>query len=38
MNLYPAAPQFYAEHLIMLAAGVVLTFVGAVILLKRIEQ
>jgi ABC-type multidrug transport system permease subunit len=38
VNLYRAAPQFYAEDLVVLAAGVVLTFVGAVILLKRIEQ
>lgn len=38
VNLYRAAPQYYAEDLIMLSAGVVITFVGAVILLKRIEQ
>jgi hypothetical protein len=38
VNLYRAAPQYYAEDLIMLAAGVVITFLGAVILLKRVEQ
>jgi hypothetical protein len=38
VNLYRAAPQYYAEDLIILSAGVVITFVGAVILLKRIEQ
>ena len=38
VNLYRAAPQYYAEDLIMLSAGVLITFVGAVILLKRIEQ
>jgi ABC-2 type transport system permease protein len=38
VNLYRAAPQYYAEDLIMLAAGVLITFVGAVILLKRVEQ
>ena len=38
VNLYRASPQYYAEDLIMLAAGVVITFLGAVILLKRVEQ
>jgi ABC-2 type transport system permease protein len=38
VNLYRAAPQFYAFDLIMLFAGVVITFVGAVYLLRRIEQ
>ena len=38
VNLYHAAPQFYAFDLIMLFAGVVITFVGAVFLLRRIEQ
>jgi ABC-type multidrug transport system permease subunit len=38
VNLYRAAPQYYAEDLVMLAAGVVITFVGAVLLLKRVEQ
>jgi ABC-type multidrug transport system permease subunit len=38
VNLYRAAPQFYAFDLIMLLAGVVITFVGAVYLLRRIEQ
>ncbi|MEP6685673.1 MAG: ABC transporter permease [Verrucomicrobiota bacterium] len=38
VNLYRAAPQFYAADLIMLSAGVLITFVGAVYLLRRIEQ
>jgi ABC-2 type transport system permease protein len=38
VNLYRAAPQFYALDLIVLFAGVVVTFVGAVILLRRVEQ
>jgi ABC-2 type transport system permease protein len=38
VNLYRAAPQFYAADLIILFAGVVITFVGAVYLLRRIEQ
>ena len=38
VNLYRAAPQFYAFDLIMLFAGVVITFVGAVYLLRRMEQ
>ena len=38
VNLYGAAPQFYAADLIMLSAGVLITFVGAVYLLRRIEE
>lgn len=38
VNLYRATPQFYALDLIILFAGVVVTFVGAVLLLRRIEQ
>jgi ABC-type multidrug transport system permease subunit len=38
VNLYRAAPQYYAEDLVMLSVGVLITFLGAVILLKRIEQ
>ena len=38
VNLYGAAPQYYAADLAMLFAGVVITFLGAVILLRRIEQ
>jgi ABC-2 type transport system permease protein len=38
VNLYRAAPQFYAADLVMLFAGVVITFVGAVYLLRRVEQ
>jgi ABC-type multidrug transport system permease subunit len=38
VNLYRAAPEFYAPDLLMLSAGVVITFIGAVYLLRRIEQ
>ena len=38
VNLYRATPQYYAEDLVMLSVGVLITFLGAVILLKRIEQ
>ena len=38
VNLYRAAPEFYAPDLIMLYAGVLITFVGAGYLLRRIEQ
>jgi ABC-type multidrug transport system permease subunit len=38
VNLYRASPEFYAADLITLFAGVVITFVGAVYLLRRIEQ
>lgn len=38
VNLYRATPQYYAEDLIVLAVGVLITFLGAMILLKRIEQ
>jgi ABC-type multidrug transport system permease subunit len=38
VNLYRATPEFYAVDLITLFAGVVITFVGAAYLLRRIEQ
>jgi ABC-type multidrug transport system permease subunit len=38
VNLYRAGIEFYAVDLITLFAGVVITFVGAVYLLRRIEQ
>ena len=38
VNLYRAAPEFYAADLITLFAGVVITFIGAIFLLRRIEQ
>jgi ABC-type multidrug transport system permease subunit len=38
VNLYRAGMEFYAVDLITLFAGVVITFVGAVYLLRRIEQ
>jgi len=38
VNLYHAAPMFYASDLIALCAGILVTFIGAAFLLKRIEQ
>ena len=38
VNMYHAAPSFYLVDLIILFAGAVITFVGAALLLKRIEQ
>src|SRR6266404_8313839 len=38
VNLYRAAPEFYAADLITLFAGVLITFIGAIYLLRRIEQ
>jgi ABC-2 type transport system permease protein len=38
VNLYGAGFQFYVYDLIMLLAGVVITFLGAIILLRRVEQ
>jgi ABC-type multidrug transport system permease subunit len=38
VNLYGASLQFYAFDLIMLFAGVVITFLGAIVLLRRVEQ
>jgi ABC-type multidrug transport system permease subunit len=38
VNLYEATPAFYAVDLITLFAGVVITFVGAAYLLRRVEQ
>jgi ABC-2 type transport system permease protein len=38
VNLYHAAPSFYAPDLIIMSAGAVLTFLGAAFLLRRIEQ
>lgn len=38
VNLYHAAPMFYASDLIALCAGTLVTFIGAAFLLKRIEQ
>jgi ABC-type multidrug transport system permease subunit len=38
VNLYRATPQYYAEDLVILAIGVLITFLGAMILLKRVEQ
>jgi len=38
VNLYRATPQYYAEDLILLAAGVLITFFGAAFLLRRMEQ
>src|SRR3954468_18619286 len=38
VNLYHAGLSYYAPSLLALCAGVIVTFVGAVILLRRIEQ
>ena len=38
VNMYHAGFQFYAVDLIVLLAGAVITFVGAAILLRRIEE
>jgi len=38
VNLYHAAPSFYAPDLIIMSVGAVITFVGAAFLLRRIEQ
>jgi ABC-2 type transport system permease protein len=38
VNLYRAGFEFYAYDLVMLLAGVAITFLGAVYLLRRIEQ
>ncbi|MEP6822181.1 MAG: ABC transporter permease [Chthoniobacterales bacterium] len=38
VNLYHAGPSFYGPSLLVLCAGTVVTFVGAGLLLRRIEQ
>ena len=38
VNMYHAAPNFYVGDLVVLLAGVFITFLGAAFLLKRIEQ
>ncbi len=38
VNLYHATPAFYLPNLLALCAGTVITFVGAGVLLRRIEQ
>ena len=38
VNLYEATPAFYAADLVTLFAGVIITFVGAAYLLRRVEQ
>jgi ABC-type multidrug transport system permease subunit len=38
VNLYHAAPAFYAPDLIIMSVGAVITFLGAAFLLRRIEQ
>lgn len=38
VNLYRATPQYYVEDLIMLSVGVLITFLGAIILLTRVEE
>ena len=38
VNMYDAGLQFYVADLVLLLAGAVITFIGAVFLLRRIEQ
>lgn len=38
VNLYHAAPSFYASDLLIMAAGALVTFTGAAFLLRRIEE
>ncbi len=38
VNLYRAAPIYYAPDLVVLFVGALITFIGAAILLRRIEQ
>ena len=38
VNMYDAGAQFYAADLVILLAGALITFAGAVFLLRRIEQ
>jgi ABC-2 type transport system permease protein len=38
VNMYGAGPQFYVGDLVILLAGALITFIGAVLLLRRIEQ
>jgi ABC-type multidrug transport system permease subunit len=38
VNLYQAGPAFYGRDLVVLMLGVVVTFIGAAFLLRRIEE
>jgi ABC-type multidrug transport system permease subunit len=38
VNMYRAGPEFYTTDLVILLAGALITFMGAVFLLRRIEQ
>jgi hypothetical protein len=38
VNMYRAGLHFYVGDLVILLAGVVITFLGAAFLLRRIEQ
>jgi ABC-2 type transport system permease protein len=38
VNMYRAGPLFYATDLVILLAGALITFIGAILLLRRIEQ
>jgi ABC-2 type transport system permease protein len=38
VNMYHASPQFYVGDLVVLLAGALITFLGASVLLKRVEQ
>jgi ABC-2 type transport system permease protein len=38
VNMYHAGASFYAADLVVLLAGAIITFVGAALLLRRIEE
>jgi ABC-2 type transport system permease protein len=38
VNLYQAGPAFYGIDLVVMLLGAIITFIGAAVLLKRIEQ
>ena len=38
VNLYRATPSFYAADMIVLLLGALITFLGAALLLRRIEE
>jgi hypothetical protein len=38
VNLYHAGPSFYSGDLVFLLVGAIVTFFGAALLLKRIQE
>jgi hypothetical protein len=38
VNLYRAGPAFYSGDLIFMLVGAIVTFLGAALLLKRIQE